>query len=93
MMNVLYKEELDLSSLYHTRVKGELNISVYTLYTILICMYAKGVNLTSLLFIDLYRIYMYFVLCTLFDELTKKERILEFLYACLYFMFAYMCLH
>jgi len=57
-------------------------------------MYAGKVNFASPLFIDLYRIYMYFVLCTLFWWIDKKkERILELIYAWLYSVFACVYIH
>ena len=45
MMGVVYKVELDLFSLCGTRVWGELNISIYTLYIMLI--WVKGLVIPS----------------------------------------------
>ena len=49
-------------------------------------MYAGGVNLTPLFFMNVYRIYIFLVYLSspFVDELTKKGEKKEFIYACFY---------
>ena len=54
------------------------------------CMYARGVNFTSLLVMNLYRVYIYFIFFTPLLMKWQKERNLEFIYACYLCFNAYM---